>query len=81
MLVRNWRQVLKRAWSVRLMIIAAVLSGLEVALPLIDGFIEIPPGVFAALSGLTVAGAFTARLLVQKGLPNADKQDRTDEAR
>lgn len=75
MLVRNWRQVLKRAWSVRLMIVAAVLSGLEVALPLIDGFIEIPPGVFAGLSGLTVAGAFTARLLVQKGLPNADKQD------
>lgn len=81
MLVQNWRQVLKRAWSVRLMIAAAVLSGLEVALPLIDGFIEIPPGVFAALSGLTVAGAFTARLLVQKGLPNADKQDRSDETR
>ncbi|WP_311273550.1 MULTISPECIES: hypothetical protein [unclassified Rhizobium] len=80
MLVQNWRQVLKRAWSVRLMIAAAVLSGLEVALPLIDGFIEIPPGVFAALSGLTVAGAFTARLLVQKGLPDADKQDRADEA-
>lgn len=81
MLVQNWRQVLKRAWSVRLMIIAAVLSGLEVALPLIIGFVEIPPGVFAALSGLTVAGAFTARLLVQKGMSNADKQDFPDQAR
>lgn len=78
MLVQNWRQVLKRAWSVRLMIIAAILSGLEVALPLIDGFVEIPPGVFAALSGLTVAGAFTARLLVQKGVSNADKQNHVE---
>lgn len=78
MLVQNWRQVLKRAWSVRLMIIAAILSGLEVALPLIDGVVEIPPGVFAALSGLTVAGAFTARLLVQKGVSNADKQNHVE---
>ncbi|POO54480.1 hypothetical protein CPJ18_02015 [Agrobacterium rosae] len=78
MLVQNWRQVLKRAWSVRLMIIAAILSGLEVALPLIDGVVEIPPGVFAALSGLTVAGAFTARLLVQKGVSSADKQNHVE---
>ncbi|MER9586983.1 hypothetical protein [Mesorhizobium sp. M0276] len=31
-LVDNWR-ALKHAWSVRLLFIAAVLSGLEVALP------------------------------------------------
>lgn len=73
MLIANWWQVLKRAWSVRLMIIAAVLSGLEVALPLIDGVFPIPPGVFAALSGVTVAGAFVARLLAQKGVTNADQ--------
>lgn len=73
MLIANWREVLKRAWSVRLMIIAAALSGLEVALPLIDGYVEIPPGAFAALSGLTVAGAFVARLLAQKGVNDADQ--------
>lgn len=73
MLVHNWRQVLKRAWSVRLMIIAAILSGLEVALPLVDRYVDIPPGIFAALSGLTVAGAFMARLLVQKGVSNGAK--------
>lgn len=73
MLIANWREVLKRAWSVRLMIIAAVLSGLEVVLPLIDGVFPIPPGVFAALSGLTVAGAFVARLLAQKGVNDADQ--------
>ncbi|KQT54615.1 hypothetical protein ASG43_03245 [Aureimonas sp. Leaf454] len=65
MLIANWRRVLRYAWSVRLMILAAILSGAEVALPLIDGFLEMPRGVFAALSGLTTAGAFVARILAQ----------------
>lgn len=73
MLVHNWRRVLKHAWSVRLMILAATLSGLEVALPLINGYVDVSPGIFAALSGLTVAGAFMARLLVQKGVSNGAK--------
>lgn len=68
MLVSNWRDVLRKAWSVRLLLLAGLLSGLEVALPLIDGVYEIPRGVFAALSGITVAGAFVARLVAQKGL-------------
>lgn len=67
-LAPNWRAVLRRAWSVRLMIAAAILSGIEVALPLLDGLLPIPTGVFAALSGVTVAGAFMARLAAQKGL-------------
>jgi len=64
--VPNWRKVLRRAWSVRLMILAALLSGFEVALPLLDGLLPIPAGVFAALSGLTVGGAFIARIVAQK---------------
>ncbi|PZU22196.1 MAG: hypothetical protein DI589_11985 [Shinella sp.] len=71
MLVSNWRDVLRRAWSIRLLLLAGVLSGLEVALPLIDGVYEIPRGVFAALSGVTVAGAFVARIVAQKGLSDA----------
>lgn len=71
MLVSNWRDVLRRAWSVRLLILAGLLSGLEVTLPLIDGSVEIPQGIFAALSGLTVGGAFVARLVAQKGLSDA----------
>lgn len=66
MLVHNWRQVLKRAWSVRLMLIAGLLSGLEFAMPYLDGYVDIPPRLFALLSGLTVAAAFIARLLAQK---------------
>jgi hypothetical protein len=46
--VANWRAVLRRAWSMRLMLLAGLLSGAEVALQLLDGIIPIPPGVFAA---------------------------------
>lgn len=65
-IVDNWRAVLKHAWSVRLLFVAALLSGLEVALPLLNGLLPIPPLIFAALSGLCVCGAFIARFVVQK---------------
>jgi hypothetical protein len=65
-LVANWRAVLRRAWSVRLMLVAAALSAAEVALPLIGGVLPIPPLTFAALSALTTAGALIARVVAQK---------------
>lgn len=64
-LLSNWREVLRKAWSIRLMLLAALLSGVEVILPFfMDAF---PRGVFAILSFGTVAGAFVARLIAQKG--------------
>lgn len=60
----DWQLVLKKAWSVRLMLLAALLSGLEIILPFFEG--SIPRGCFAALSFCTVAGAFVARLTAQK---------------
>ena len=66
--VENWRAVIRYAWSVRLMIIAGLLSGIEVALPLLDGLLPIEPGIFAALSGVTVAFAFIARLVAQNNI-------------
>ena len=70
MLIRDWRQVLKRAWSVRLILTAGLLSGAEVALPLLP--LPIPPGLFAALSAFTTAAAFVARLLAQKDMTDAN---------
>lgn len=67
-IVDNWRAVLKHAWSVRLLLVAAVLSGMEVALPLLNGLLPVPPLVFAAFSGLCVCGAFIARFIVQEKL-------------
>lgn len=65
-LLSNWLDVIKRAWSMRLMLLAALLSGVEVVLPFFSE--AIPRGVFAVLSGVTVAAAFVARLVAQKGL-------------
>jgi hypothetical protein len=72
-LVANWRAVLTRAWSVRLMIAAFVLTVAEVALPLLDGYLPIPPYTFAALSGLATAGAFVARIVAQSNV-SGEKQ-------
>lgn len=66
--VTNWRAVLRYAWSVRLIAIAGVLSGIEVALPVVDQFIDIPRGWFAAASGVVVCSAFIARIVAQKGI-------------
>lgn len=77
-LVSNWRRVLRRAWSIRLMILAGILSGLEVifSLPDIAERLDWPQGIFAALSGLTTAAAFVARLIAQSGVTNeADDQE------
>lgn len=69
-LVPNWRAVLRRAWSVRLMWLAAVLSGLEVLLPFAT-FLPIPTGLLAAISFVVTVAAMVARLVAQKGLTNA----------
>lgn len=71
-LIRNWRKVLFRAWSQRLMLLAGLLTGAEAALPLLGGLLPIPPGAFAAASALTCGGAFIARIMAQKGLDDED---------
>ncbi|WP_427928612.1 hypothetical protein [Agrobacterium cavarae] len=71
MLIANWREVLKRAWSIRWIVLAGILSGIEVFLPFIDGYI--PRGLFAALSAAATCAAFISRILVQKGPNDADQ--------
>ena len=62
----NWKEIARRSWSLRFIILAGILSGLEVVLPFFsDAF---PRNVFAALSFLAVSAAFVARLVAQKGL-------------
>lgn len=56
------------------MVLAAVLSGVEVALPFFTA--AVPPGVFAAVSFVVVAAAFMARLTVQKSMEQRRGSDR-----
>ena len=59
----NWKEILTKAWSMRLM------SGFEVALPVIREIIEplqiVPTGVFAILSFVATAAAGIARVMAQ----------------
>jgi len=65
-LASDWKLIAKKAWSFRLGILAALLSGAEIILPLfVDAF---PRHIFAILSFITVMSAVFARLVAQKGL-------------
>lgn len=62
-LLPEWKKIARRAWSIRLSIIAALLSGAEVVLPL---FIDVlPRNLFASLSFVAVVGATVARVVAQ----------------
>lgn len=64
MLHPDWKTILRKAWSIRLMLLAGLLSGCEVILPMyVD---SIPRNVFAGLSMLVITGAMIARILAQR---------------
>lgn len=68
-LTPEWKLILTKAWSVRLMAIAAVLSAAELTLPL---FRESVGGFWFALINLAVvAAAIFTRVLAQKDMENA----------
>jgi hypothetical protein len=74
-LLDDWKGVLRRAWSIRLILLAGLLSGIEVALPLLDGVVSLPRGLFACLSLVMTAAAFVARLLAQKEVANVPAEN------
>lgn len=67
MLVENWKSIIRKAWSVRFMVLAGLLTGAEVIVPLFAE--DMPRNVFAILSGASVAGALVARVYAQKDKP------------
>ena len=64
----NWQNIGHKAWSVRLMAGAAVLSGVESAFLTVEPYLPWAPAVIAGLTFLLVSGAFVARLVAQKNL-------------
>lgn len=60
----NWKEILRKAWSIRFLAMAGILSGVEVILPLFHD--DIPKNIFAALSLVFVTAAFVARLVAQR---------------
>jgi hypothetical protein len=60
----NWKEIVQKAWSIRFIILAGVLSAIEVVLPLFFDYFD--RGVFASLSFIAVSAAFISRLIAQK---------------
>lgn len=70
-LKKDWRAILRHAWSVRLMAVAGITSGLEAALPFLHeaGWLDwLPGGVFALVVFVVSFGAIIARIIVQETL-------------
>lgn len=64
MLIPEWKDVLKRAWSVKFLTLAAVLSGCETIMQL-GGSAFLPQWVVPAVVGLLSALGILARVLAQ----------------
>lgn len=65
-LLPDWKRVFRKAWSVRLMAVASVLTGCEAVLPFVsDG---IPRGTFAVVTFFVVTLALLSRFVAQRDL-------------
>jgi hypothetical protein len=68
-IVSNWALILSRAWSVRFMGLAAVLSAVEVGLSFYDASaLGLSQGTFAAASAVATAAALVARIWAQRDM-------------
>ena len=63
-LYANWKEILIKAWSIRFILLAGILTGLEIILPIFNE--SIPKNLFATLSFVCVSAAFVARLIAQR---------------
>lgn len=71
-MIPEWKQILKRAWSVRLIILAGVLTGLEAVLVFFTPIST--PRWFPLLVFAVTMSALVARLIAQRNLDEtADK--------
>lgn len=66
MLVDNWRDIVRRAWSVRLIGLSLVMMAAQAALPYLGDVI--PPRIMATATFLVTIGAGLSRIMTQKNL-------------
>ncbi|MBS4038041.1 MAG: hypothetical protein KGZ46_07835 [Hydrogenophaga sp.] len=62
-LLDDWRKIARRAWSIRLSIVAAIFTAAEVVVPLFGDVL--PRGAFVLLAFAASVGAAIARLVAQ----------------
>lgn len=65
---RDWKKILKHSANIKLVVLAALLSGLEAFIPYLPVLMSIDPFWMAVLTPLTLMVALVARLVVQKSI-------------
>jgi hypothetical protein len=63
-LINNWLDILRKAWSIRLIILAGILTGLEALVP----FLSTNVPYLRTITFVVICLAFIARLTAQKDL-------------
>ena len=63
-LIPDWKRVVRSAWSIRLIILACLLSAAEAAIPYLSGLI--PPAWFSTLDVAVTGMAAVVRILAQQ---------------
>ena len=75
MLLPNWREVLTRAWSMRLLALSILLGAAALALPYLEGLLPIGQGTFVLLIFVVDIAAAVARLIIQpRRRPDSDDE-------
>ncbi len=64
----HWRQVLLRAWSIRIQAAGLVVIGLDISFPYLDGVLPLPRWLFGVVAGCLTMLAIYARMIQQKNL-------------
>jgi protein-S-isoprenylcysteine O-methyltransferase Ste14 len=72
----DWKKLIKKAWSLRLMAVAGLLSALEGTIQYIPYLASLPPGLFSAVTFMVIGAAFYMRLIAQRNMKNTD--DKTE---
>jgi hypothetical protein len=75
-LIPDWRRIVRKAWSVKAMILSAFFAGGEIALPLLHSTIaEDFQGWCAIAAGLCAMGGVILRIMPQAKLHESDKPE------
>ena len=70
-LYHNWRTIIRKAWSIRLMLLAGLLSGIEALVTIFPDQLHLSRHTLAVLVPLVIGAALVARLVAQQDLPEA----------
>jgi hypothetical protein len=66
--IDNANDVARKAWSVRWMALAMIVSGVDALIPFFGDFYDIPPELLKSITALFTSLALITRFIAQKGL-------------